>query len=140
MAPKVIGVAGFAFVLVSGIVLFSGWGVEVVEGVVWITEDAKGRKAVFEVPNDHPALRATGKDSEMWTKTELFLEFERRLAKMHGRRSGLGKTWQVVHRAGAGDEKTTTTVEGEEKPTTTGKGEEKPTTTVKGEDTNVTSP
>ncbi len=88
MATKLVGMSGFAVALAAaGAAVFLGWGVEVVEGVTWITKDAKGRRAIFEVPNDHPALKATGKYSEAWTRTEFFLDFERRLAaNLRGRR------------------------------------------------------
>jgi hypothetical protein len=104
MAPKLLGTSGFTFALAAAAAaVFLGWGVEVVEGVTWITKDAKGRRAIFEVPNDHPALKATGKKAEAWTRTEFFLDFERRLAA-NLRGSRLDKE-QGVDGADAADER-----------------------------------
>ncbi len=47
------------------------------DGVLWVTVDATGKKAVFDLPTDHPALRATGDEFENWKRTEFFVGQER---------------------------------------------------------------
>ena len=67
------GVAAFAVVLV---IFLSGWIIGEVDGAVWVTTDSKGRKAVFDLPKDHPAIKATGKEAKLWAKTEFLKEEE----------------------------------------------------------------
>jgi hypothetical protein len=51
------------------------------DGILWITEDSVGKKSVFDLPVDHPALRSTGTEFNNWKKTEFFLGHERALGK-----------------------------------------------------------
>ena len=61
--------------LVSILVL--SCGLKEAHGIVWTTADAQGNYHHFELPDDHPALRATGADSLQWSQTEFLLGYER---------------------------------------------------------------
>jgi hypothetical protein len=109
MSPKHLNTASFSLLAFAATVLFLGWAIDTADGARWITHDAKGRKAVFEVPEDHPALKATGKKAKLWARTAFFMEFERRLAKKLNDKSWQAKAREDTTEETCEEETTTTT-------------------------------
>ncbi len=54
----------------------TSFGATANSGRIWVTQDSTGKRAVFILPDDHPALKATGLEAEQWRNTEFFLKYK----------------------------------------------------------------